>query len=321
MIATLLSATCRDWDHDVRVDLRNHSFLVLFAIIVVAASAGVPGFLTEANIANVIRQSSVLVLLALGQTFVIVAGMIDLSVGSLISLVVVLAAGLPNGHSEGPLAALAVGLASGLVTGSLVDALKINPLVLTLGMMTIINGLVFVYTDQSIGAPARWLVTLANGSIAGIPSVVPIVAMAVAICHVLLQHTRFGVHLQATGDSEESARHAGVRTQRLIVFSFAMDGLLAAIAGLLLVGRIGTGYPNAGSGLELDAIVAVVLGGTSLAGGKGSMIASALAGLVLGLISNILNLLEISTFVQMATKGLIVLAAVLANQPLKRAIA
>jgi ribose transport system permease protein len=305
----------------VRVDLRNHGFLLLFAIIVVAASAAVPGFLTEGNVVNVIRQSSVLVLLALGQTFVIVAGMIDLSVGSLVSLVVVLAASLSNGHGEGLLAALAVGVASGLVTGSLVNALKINPLVLTLGMMTIINGIVFVYTDQSIGTPASWLLTLANGSIAGVPAVLPLVVIAVAICHGLLQHTRFGLHLQATGDSEESARHAGIRTQRLIVLSFVMNGLLAAIAGLILVGRIGTGYPNAGSGLELDAIVAVVLGGTSLAGGKGSMIASALAGLVLGLISNILNLLEISAFVQMAIKGLIVLAAVLANQPPKRALA
>jgi ribose transport system permease protein len=305
----------------VRVDLRNHGFLPLFAIIVVAASAGVPGFLTESNIANVIRQSSVLVLLALGQTFVIVAGMIDLSVGSLVSLVVVLAASLPAGHGEGLLAALAVGVAGGLVTGSLVNVLKINPLVLTLGMMTIINGVVFVYTDQSIGTPASWLVTLANGSAAGVPAVLPLVVIAVAICHGLLQHTRFGLHLQATGDSEESARHAGIRTQRLIVLSFVMNGLLAAIAGLILVGRIGTGYPNAGSGLELDAIVAVVLGGTSLAGGKGSMIASALAGLVLGLISNILNLLEISAFVQMAIKGLIVLVAVLANQPPKRAFA
>jgi ribose/xylose/arabinose/galactoside ABC-type transport system permease subunit len=305
----------------VRVDPRNHGFLLLFATIIIAASAGVPGFLTEGNIANVIRQSSVLVLLALGQTFVIVAGMIDLSVGSLVSLVVVLAASLPNGHGEGLLAALAVGLASGLVTGSLANTLKINSLVLTLGMMTIISGIVFVYTDQSIGTPASWLVTVANGSIAGIPSVVPLVAMAVAICHGLLQHTRFGLHLQATGDSEESARHAGVRTQRLTILAFVMNGLLAAIAGLLLAGRIGTGYPNAGSGLELDAIVAVVLGGTSLAGGKGSMIASALAGLALGLISNILNLLEISAFVQMAIKGLIVLAAVLANQPPKRAFA
>jgi ribose transport system permease protein len=305
----------------VRVDLRNHGFLLLFAIIVVAASAGVPGFLTEDNIANVIRQSSVLVLLALGQTFVIVAGMIDLSVGSLVSLVVVLAASLPNDHAEGLLVALAVGGASGFVTGSLVNALKINPLVLTLGMMTIINGIVFVYTDQSVGTPANWLVALANGSIAGVPAVLPLVIIAVAICYGLLQHTRFGLHLQATGDSEESARHAGIRTRRLIVLSFVMNGLLAAIAGLILLGRIGTGYPNAGSGLELDAIVAVVLGGTSLAGGKGSMIASALAGLVLGLISNILNLLEISAFVQMAIKGLIVLAAVLANQPPKRAFA
>lgn len=303
-----------------KVDLRNHGFLLAFAIVF-AACACVPGFLTEGNIANVIRQSSVLVLLALGQTFVIVAGMIDLSVGSLVSLVVVLAASLPNGNGEGMFAALAAGLASGLLTGSLVSATKVNPLVLTLGMLTIINGLVFAYTDQSIGTPASWLVALANGSIAGIPSVVPLVGIAIAICHGLLQHTRFGLHLQATGDSEESARHAGVRTQRLIVSSFVMNGLLAAIAGLLLVGRIGTGYPNAGSGLELDAIVAVVLGGTSLAGGKGSMIASALAGLVLGMISNILNLLEISAFVQMAIKGLIVLAAVLANQPPKRAFA
>lgn len=299
--------------------MHNHGILLILALIVVAASLGVPGFFNADNIANVVRQSSVLVLLALGQTFVVVAGMIDLSVGSLVSLVVVLAAS--NAGSEVLSIALGVGLASGLVTGLLVNFLKINSLVLTLGMMTIINGMVFVYTEQSIGAPAPWLVSLANGNIAGIPAVLPLVVAVAGVCHGLLQHTRFGLHLQATGGSDENARHAGIRTNRIIVLSFIANGLLAGVAGLILLGRIGTGYPNAGSGLELDAIVAVVLGGTSLRGGRGSMITSALAAVVLSLVSNILNLLEISAFVQMTAKGLIVLSVVLLNQPPKRAFA
>ena len=302
-----------------RVHLHNHGILLILALIVVAASLGVPGFFNADNIANVVRQSSVLVLLALGQTFVVVAGMIDLSVGSLVSLVVVLAAS--NAGSEVLSIALGVGLASGLVIGLLVNFLKINSLVLTLGMMTIINGMVFVYTEQSIGAPAPWLVSLANGNIAGIPAVLPLVVAVAGVCHGLLQHTRFGLHLQATGGSDENARHAGIRTNRIIVLSFIANGLLAGVAGLILLGRIGTGYPNAGSGLELDAIVAVVLGGTSLRGGRGSMITSALAAVVLSLVSNILNLLEISAFVQMTAKGLIVLSVVLLNQPPKRAFA
>lgn len=299
--------------------MHNHGILLILALIVVAASLGVPGFFNADNIANVVRQSSVLVLLALGQTFVVVAGMIDLSVGSLVSLVVVLAAS--NAGSEVLSIALGVGLASGLVIGLLVNFLKINSLVLTLGMMTIINGMVFVYTEQSIGAPAPWLVSLANGNIAGIPAVLPLVVAVAGVCHGLLQHTRFGLHLQATGGSDENARHAGIRTNRIIVLSFIANGLLAGVAGLILLGRIGTGYPNAGSGLELDAIVAVVLGGTSLRGGRGSMITSALAAVVLSLVSNILNLLEISAFVQMTAKGLIVLSVVLLNQPPKRAFA
>jgi ribose/xylose/arabinose/galactoside ABC-type transport system permease subunit len=304
-----------------RVHLHNHGILLILGLIVVAASLSVPGFFTADNIANIVRQSSVLVLLALGQTFVIVAGMLDLSVGSLVSLVVVLSASSSAGGSEALPIALGVGLASGLVTGSLVNFLRINPLVLTLGMMTIINGIVFVYTEQSIGAPATWLVSLANGNVAGIPAVLPLVIIVAAVCHGLLQHTRFGLHLQATGGSDENARHAGIRTNRIVVVSFIANGLLAAVAGLILLGRIGTGYPNAGSGLELDAIVAVVLGGTSLAGGRGSMITSALAAVVLSLVSNILNLLEISAFVQMTAKGLIVLSVVLLNQPPKRAFA
>jgi ribose transport system permease protein len=305
----------------VRAQLHDHGILIILTIIVVAASLGVPGFLTADNIANVVRQSSVLVLLALGQTFVIVAGMMDLSVGSLVSLVVVLAATLGNAGVEALPIALGIGLASGFVTGSLANFLRINSLILTLGMMTIINGIVFVYTEQSVGVPAPWLVSLANGNMAGIPAVLPLVLVVAGICYALLQHTRFGLHLQATGDSDESARRAGIRTNRIIVLAFIANGLLAAVAGLVLLGRIGTGYPNAGSGLELDAIVAVVLGGTSLAGGKGSMFTSALAAVVLSLVSNILNLLEISAFVQMTAKGLIVLAAVLANQPPKRAFA
>lgn len=291
--------------------------LLVFASV--AAMVAIPAFRDPANLANVLRQSSVLGLLALGQTFVIAAGMIDLSVGMIAGLVVVLACwtlGMEPGATLLVIPAMiAVGAAIGAANGIMVNRLRVHPLILTFGMLSILQGLIFSFTDRSVGRASPMLQEMANGSIGGVPISALILFAAAIGLHVLLARSRFGFHLLAAGGNFESARRAGLNVARLRLLAFVISGACAAAGGLLLAGRLGTGYPLAGSGLELDAIVAVVLGGTALAGGRASVARSLAGALVLGIISNVLNLLEVSAFVQMFIKGLIVVAAVLVNQP------
>jgi ribose/xylose/arabinose/galactoside ABC-type transport system permease subunit len=213
------------------------------------------------------------------------------------------------------LLALAVGLGVGLANGLLDRWLRIHPLILTFGMLSILQGAIFTYTDQSVGLAAPAVLWLAGGTVLGVPFPLLLVAAAGIAAHHLLKGTRFGLHLRALGASAENARRAGVRVERIKLAAFLLSGLSAGIAGVILAGRLGTGYPNAGTGFELDAIVAVVLGGTTLAGGRGTILGTLAAVFVLSILSNILNLLGLSAFIQMVIKGVIVVIAVLANRP------
>jgi ribose/xylose/arabinose/galactoside ABC-type transport system permease subunit len=278
----------------------------------------IPAFRTADNLANVLTQAAALGLVALGQTFVIVAGLIDLSVGQLLGLTVVLMCALMDGHSERTVPALlfavAIGGVIGALNGWLLNLLRIHPLILTFGTLSILQGVIFATTDRSIGAASPEVAWLANGRVAGVPVALVVLALAACGAHLLLTRTRFGQHLRAVGGHAENARRAGVDIARVRWAAFVLSGLGAGLGAILVAGRIGSGYPNAGQGFELDAIVAVVLGGTSLAGGRGSITGTIAAVLLLAVASNVLNLLEVSAYVQMLAKGLIVVAAVLVGQ-------
>jgi ribose/xylose/arabinose/galactoside ABC-type transport system permease subunit len=284
----------------------------------VLAALLVPGFATPTNLGNVVTQSAALGFVALGQTFVIAAGMIDLSVGQLLGLSVVLSCALTDGRGDlllpVALGVLALGALVGSVHGWLVDKLAIEPLILTFGSLSVLQGAIFTYTDRSVGRAPDALRWIANERLLGWPAAGLLLVLAAFGAHALLRRTRFGLRLLATGDDGESARRAGVPVARIRWGAFVLSGLGAAAGGLLVAGRLGTGYPNAGQGFELDAIVAAVLGGTSLAGGRASIVGTIGAVLVLGVIANVLNLLEVSAFVQTLAKGLIVVAAILATR-------
>jgi len=273
-----------------------------------------PEFRTPDNLANVARQSATLGVLALGQTFVVLSGLIDLSVGPLAGLVVVLVCDLMQGRPEmvvpGVGLALGIGVGVGTLTGMLQTLLRIHPLILTFGMLSVLQGVIFTYTDRSVGRVAPAIAWLANGDVLGVPVALGLVLILAVLAHLLLTRTRFGLHVYAVGGNRDNARRAGIETGRITVVVFAISGFSAAIGGLLLAGRLGTGYPYAGAGYELDAIVAVVLGGTSLAGGRGTITGTLVAVLLLGLMSNVLNLLQVSSFIQMLLKGLIVIGAI-----------
>ncbi len=290
----------------------------LLALVLVGALAFVPGFAAATNLSNVVTQSAALGLVAIGQTFVIAGGLIDLSVGQLLGLSVVLTCALSEGRSDLLLptlaAMVAMGVAVGVIHGALVNRLRIEPLILTFGTLSILQGLIFAYTDRSIGQAPVELVWLANGRLLGLPVAGVVLLAFAALAHLMLRHTCFGLRLLATGGDADSARRAGVDVGRVRLLAFVLSGVGATLAGLLIAGRLGTGYPNAGQGFELDAIVAAVLGGASLAGGRGTIVGTVAAVLLLGVISNVLNLLEVSAFVQIFAKGLIVVGAIVVTR-------
>jgi ribose/xylose/arabinose/galactoside ABC-type transport system permease subunit len=302
-----------------RLDIETAGIWILLSTAALIAALTIPAFRDPANIANILRQSSVLGILAIGQTFVIVAGMIDLSVGMIAGLVVVLTCWMLDGNAllTLPVAALMLVLSAfvGLTNGVLVNRLNLHPLILTFGMLSVLQGIIFTFTDRSVGRASAPLQKLANGDIWGIPLSAILLVAVLTVASVFFSRTRFGYHLKAVGSNAESARRAGIDVERVVLFSFVISGICAGLAGLLLAGRLGTGYPLAGGGLELDAIVAVVLGGTALAGGRGSAVRSVGGVIALTIISNVLNLLEVSAFVQMFIKGLIVVVAIIVNQP------
>jgi ribose/xylose/arabinose/galactoside ABC-type transport system permease subunit len=182
-------------------------------------------------------------------------------------------------------------------------------------MLSVLQGAIFTLTDRSIGSVVPAISELANGRIAGLPVSLFLVAIVAGAAYLLLQRSLFGWHLLALGNNAEAARRAGIKVPRLVRLAFMLSGLSAGLAGLIVAGRLGTGYPNAGDGMELDAIVAVVLGGTPLKGGRVSIVGVLAAVLLLGVLNNLLNLLQVPTFTQILVKGLIVIGAILADRP------
>jgi ribose/xylose/arabinose/galactoside ABC-type transport system permease subunit len=307
--------------------LQRQGALVALVLVALFAFARYERFLTEENLTNVLRQNSMLGLVALGMTFVILTGGIDLSVGSLVAVAGVVAAGLAG---RGLLVALAAGVlfaaALGVVNGLVIAKARIQPFVVTLAMMIAARGLALVYTGEktlSVPAEAAGFRELARGRVDlglfSIPYPVLILLAAYAVAWLVLNYTRFGRHTYALGDSEEAARLLGLNVGRVTVGVYALSGALAGLAGVLLASRLGTGQPVAAVGWELDAIAAVVVGGTLLTGGQGGIGSTLVGMLLLALIFNIFNLEGwISPWWQLVLRGVILLAVVIVQNRLSR---
>ena len=288
-------------------------------LLLLAGAVAIPEFRTAANLANIVEKSAPLAILAFGQAFVVAGGMIDLSVGQLVGLVTVIACMLfeafPGMSALVALGCLCLAALIGLLNGELIIRSRMSPLILTFGMLSVLQGCIFMLTDRSVGFVPSWVSYLSNGRILGIPLSVILVALVVLLSWYLLKKSVFGWHLLAMGNSPDSARKAGLNLRSLTRLAYLVSGLAAGVAGLLVAGRLGTGFPNAGVGFELDAIVAVALGGTPLKGGRVSIAGILGAVLFLGVLSNILNLLQVPAFTQILAKGLIVIAAILIDRP------
>jgi ribose transport system permease protein len=267
-----------------------------------------------------LRQVSIIGLLAAGETFVILTGGIDLSVGTLVSLTGCIAAGFQGkGLVIGVLAGLAVGAATGLVNGLAVAKGRIQSFVVTLGTMSIAQGLALLYTG---GFPIFDLSDAFNhigsGSIGFVPIPVAIFFLVYVIAYFVLRYTKFGRYTYALGGNEDATRLSGIDIDRQKILVYMVCGLLAGLGGVVLAARLGIGMPTMGTGYELQAIAAVVVGGSSLAGGRGGIVGTILGTLTLGVLYNILNLMNVTAFYQYIVIGCIIVIAALINEMGKR---
>ena len=282
-------------------------FVALVAECVFLALA-TDAFLTTGNLSNVLRQNAFTAILAAGMSFAILTGGIDLSVGSVVALAGVLCADLLTrgaGLPAGILAGLAVGAAAGLVNGLVVTRAGIPPFITSLAMMLIVRGAAYKYTD------ARTISNLPPAFAALGQGLAPTVVMLLvfALTWLLLMRTPFGRHVYATGGNREAAWLAGIRVNGVLLRVYALCGTFAGLAGVLVASRLNAGYPKAGEFYELDAVTAVVVGGTSLFGGRGSIWGTLAGAFFIGILNNGLNLFHVEPYDQMVAKGLVLLAA------------
>ncbi|GAB6158143.1 ribose ABC transporter permease [Desulfotomaculum varum] len=292
--------------------------LIGLALICVTLSFLSDRFFTASNLLNVARQVSINALLGVGMTFVILTGGIDLSVGSILALSGALAAGsLALGFDPvlSVLVACLVGLLAGALNGTIVAFGRVAPFVATLATMTLFRGGTLIYTEgRPIRAVAEGFNQLGGGYLGPIPTPVVITGMVFALAWFFLNHMTPGRRIFAIGGNEEAAILSGIKTRRYKILVYSISGLLAGLAGAILTSRLLSAQPTAGYGYELDAIAAVVIGGTSLSGGAGGVLGTLVGALIIGVIDNGLNLLNVSSFYQQAVKGLIILIAVLLDR-------
>lgn len=290
---------------------------IFLALILVCAlfSSMTSRFLTPTNISVILNQVSVNAILAFGVTFVIIAGGIDLSLGSLVAVCGVVVALLSQNNEYALwlaiLGTLVVGIALGALNGIIVVLTKVPPFIVTLGTMTIGRGVALILSKgRPISDLNESLNFLGNGDLLGIPIPIIFLVLSYATCHILLAKTIFGRYVKAIGGNEMASFVAGVRVNRIKLYVYMISGLFAALAGILLTARINTGQPNAGLGFELDAIAAVIIGGTSTRGGKGTITGTLLGVLFIGVINNGLDLINVSAYWQQVIMGGIIILAV-----------
>lgn len=293
--------------------------LVIFSIIIALLN---DRFLTVPNLLNILRQTSINAVIAAGMTFVILTGGIDLSVGSTVAFSGAIAASLIAGGFNvflSILIALSIGALIGLLNGIIISKGKVQPFIATLATMTLIRGATLVFTDGrpiSVGfeGPAEMFNFIGSGYFLGIPIPIYLMILVFAIAYYILRQTRLGRYVYSLGDNEEATKLSGINTNKIKTSVYMISGLLAALTGIIITARLSSAQPTAGDGYELDAIAAVVLGGTSLAGGVGSIFGTVIGALIIGILSNALNLMNVSSYYQLMAKGLVILVAVLLDR-------
>ncbi|WP_397315044.1 ABC transporter permease [Peribacillus frigoritolerans] len=273
-------------------------------------------FLSSENVSNIIRQVSINGILAVGMTFVILTGGIDLSVGSVMAFTGTIMVGLMINNGMPAIAAVLIGIILGAllgyINGLFISRARIPAIIVTLAMMEVARGLALLYTGgYPLSGVSKSFTFIGRGYLFGVipmPAVIMILVFIVA--YIILNHLPIGRYIYAIGGNEEAVRLSGVKVKRIKTFVYLISGITASISGLIMTSRLASGQPMAGEGYELDAIAAVVLGGTSIAGGRGHIFGTILGALLLGVLSNGLNLMDVSPYVQRVLKGAIIVGAI-----------
>lgn len=296
------------------------SVLILFTICIFASILS-PSFLSVNNLFNVFKQITVAGIVGCGMTFVILTGGIDLSVGSIVGFAGVLSAGVLASTGNPLLAvltALGTGIACGIANGFLVAQCGIPPFIATLGMMTLLRGCVLVYTKGSpIPVKIDSYKFIGKGNIIGIPIPVIILIVLFIIAHFILSQTAFGRSVYAFGGNKEASRLSGISVKKTEWLVYVVNGLLCGIAAVVLTARLGSAQSTSGEGIEMDAIAAVILGGTSLSGGVGFVLPTVVGAMIMGIIDNILTLMNVNPHATNIVKGAVIIAAVLIDKKVK----
>jgi len=310
--------------------LRRYLIVVILFGLVALLSALTNGtFLQTQNLINVVRQTSVIALLGIGLTIVIISTGIDLSVGSVLALSAVVSTSLAQQPDAtnlmypgldvpvivAVLAGLGVGALCGFINGSLIAVFRIAPFIATLGMFTAARGAALIYSDgrpiSKLDPSFNWI---GQGDILGIPVPIFLLIVVAVAAHIMLTRTRFGRYVYAIGGNEQAARVSGIAISRVKIGIYTISGLLAGLGGLILAGRIGSGNPTLGTGIELDAITAAVIGGASFAGGIGTVWGAVVGALIIGSRNTGLDILNVSPFAQQVVKGVIIVVAIIIDE-------
>ncbi len=303
---------------DARHILKNYGIIIAFVLICIILSVTSPVFLTTTNIINVIRQTSIYGIMAVGMTFIILTGGIDLSIGSIMAIAGAVCAGLlKDGNSIAIVipVTIGVGILCGLTNGLVITVGKITPFVATLGMMSIARGFTLIYTKgYPISGFSPEFRFIGGGYLFGCPIPIVIFLAVVLIAYVVLAQTRVGRYTYAIGGNEDTVILSGINSGFYKTLVYVIAGASAALSALILTSRLNSAEPIAGLGYELDVIAAVVIGGTSLNGGRGSLFGTFVGALMIGVINNGMNLLDISPYFQLVVKGLIIIGAVLLDR-------
>lgn len=300
--------------------IKNSIYIILGVIFIISSLLN-ENFLTVLNLRNVLRQISVITILAFGETLLIIGGMIDLSVGAVFAVAGILSITVYK-ITESLMIALVVGIVSGivlnLISGVLVSYFKTPPFIATLALMTIARGFVLLITKgQNIYQIGRFI-EFGQGSIGFIPTPVIFMFLMLAVTWYLLNHTRFGRGLYAIGGNEEAAMASGIQIGKVKFLAYVINGAFVGLAGVLFMSRVNAGLPNAGNGFELEALTVAIIGGTSFSGGLGTAAGTLAGGFIVGLLNNIMNLVGVNSYVQQIIKGVIIALAVIFDMAAKK---
>jgi inositol transport system permease protein len=300
-------------DGSFRKAAQTYAIIIVLLVICGISACLTPTFLNGENLTNIMRQVSIITIIAFGETMLIIAGMVDLAPGSVAALAGCIGIGTYLAtHSVlvAVISATAVGVITGLISGFVVTKFRVPSFIMTLAMMTMARGVTFIYTKgfpiYDIGA----INYLGKGNLLGAPIPVVVMLALAMFSALLLNKTRYGRYLYAIGGSEDAAVAAGIKVRRIKILAFITCGVFSAIGGLLLMARLNSGQPAAGVGYEFDAITGAIIGGTSFTGGVGTILGTLAGSLIVGVINNVLNLLSVPSYYQQVLKGLIIVVAV-----------